>query len=99
MCTLHNFPHLIDHCIEWARAKVTDLFVSPASQLQQFLEDPEGFTSGLETKFEQHERIGALERGVDTLKAIKDLAAQVLVLLLLLKVAACGSCVMDVWWM
>ncbi|EGD74109.1 hypothetical protein PTSG_06119 [Salpingoeca rosetta] len=76
MCTLRNFPHLIDHCIEWARAKVTDLFVSPASQLQQFLEDPEGFTSGLETKFEQHERIGALERGVDTLKAIKDLAAQ-----------------------
>ncbi|EGD72963.1 hypothetical protein PTSG_04694 [Salpingoeca rosetta] len=76
MCTLRNFPHLIDHCIEWARAKFTDLFVSPASQLQQFLEDPEGFTSGLETKFEQHERIGALERGVDTLKAIKDLAAQ-----------------------
>ena len=21
MCTLRNFPHLIDHCIEWARAK------------------------------------------------------------------------------
>ncbi|EGD76393.1 hypothetical protein PTSG_07516 [Salpingoeca rosetta] len=80
MCTLRNFPHLIDHCIEWARAKFTDLFVSPASQLQQFLENPEGFISGLETKFEQHERIGALERGVDTLKAIKDLAAQVLVL-------------------
>ncbi|EGD81240.1 hypothetical protein PTSG_11277 [Salpingoeca rosetta] len=62
-----------------ARAKFTDLFVSPASQLQQFLEDPEGFTLGLETKIEQHvggERIGALERGVDTLKAIKDLAAQ-----------------------
>ncbi|EGD79272.1 hypothetical protein PTSG_09689 [Salpingoeca rosetta] len=59
-----------------ARAKFTDLFVSPASQLQQFLEDPEGFISGLETKIEQHERIGALERGVDTLKAIKDLAAQ-----------------------
>ncbi|EGD81092.1 hypothetical protein PTSG_13135 [Salpingoeca rosetta] len=79
MCTLHNFPHLIDHCIEWARAKFADLFVSPASQLQQFLEDPEGFTSGLETKFEQHvggEWIGALERGVGTLKAIKDLAAQ-----------------------
>ncbi|EGD80397.1 hypothetical protein PTSG_10651 [Salpingoeca rosetta] len=79
MCTLRNFPHLIDYCIEWARAKFTDLFVSPASQLQQFLEDPEGFISGLETKIEQHvggERIGALERGVDMLKAIKDLAAQ-----------------------
>ncbi|EGD78049.1 hypothetical protein PTSG_12810 [Salpingoeca rosetta] len=79
LCTLRNFPQLIDHCIEWARAKFTDLFVSPASQLQQFLEDPEGFISGLETKIEQHvggERIGALERGVDMLKAIKDLAAE-----------------------
>ena len=40
MCTLRNFPHLIDHCIEWSRAKFTDLFVSPAQQLQMFLDDP-----------------------------------------------------------
>ncbi|EGD81843.1 hypothetical protein PTSG_02558 [Salpingoeca rosetta] len=31
--------------MEWVRAKFTDLFVSPVSQLQQFLEDPEGFIS------------------------------------------------------
>eukprot|EP01107_Rhizomastix_libera_P017953 TRINITY_DN888_c0_g1_i4.p1 TRINITY_DN888_c0_g1~~TRINITY_DN888_c0_g1_i4.p1 ORF type:complete len:818 (-),score=277.81 TRINITY_DN888_c0_g1_i4:3485-5938(-) len=30
MCTLRNFPHLIDHCIEWARAQFTDLFDVPA---------------------------------------------------------------------
>ncbi|EGD80261.1 hypothetical protein PTSG_10936 [Salpingoeca rosetta] len=70
-----------------ARAKFGDLFVSPASQLQQFLEDPEGFISGLQTKIEQHERIGALERGVDTLKAIKDLAAQVLVFVVVVEVS------------
>lgn len=28
MCTLRN-PTLIEHCIEWARAKFTDLFVIP----------------------------------------------------------------------
>ena len=26
MCTLRNFPHLIDHCIEWARDKFAELF-------------------------------------------------------------------------
>ena len=23
-CTLRNFPHLIDHCIEWARDKFAE---------------------------------------------------------------------------
>jgi hypothetical protein len=32
MCTLRNFPHLIDHCIEWARAKFEDLFADPAQK-------------------------------------------------------------------
>eukprot|EP00996_Jenningsia_fusiforme_P003093 NODE_389_length_2314_cov_56.280353_g361_i0.p1 GENE.NODE_389_length_2314_cov_56.280353_g361_i0~~NODE_389_length_2314_cov_56.280353_g361_i0.p1 ORF type:complete len:697 (-),score=190.15 NODE_389_length_2314_cov_56.280353_g361_i0:222-2105(-) len=43
MCTLRNFPHLIDHCIEWARAQFEDLFVSPARQATMFLEDSEAF--------------------------------------------------------
>jgi ubiquitin-activating enzyme E1 len=30
MCTLRNFPHLIEHCIEWALAKFSDYFVDPA---------------------------------------------------------------------
>lgn len=47
MCTLRNFPHLIDHCIEWSRAKFTDLFVSPAQQLQMFLDDPYDFLEKL----------------------------------------------------
>ena len=33
MCTLRNFPHLIDHCIEWARAQFEDLFAHPAQQV------------------------------------------------------------------
>jgi ubiquitin-activating enzyme E1 len=43
MCTLRNFPHLIDHCIEWARAQFEDLFVSPAQDADQFLEDSKGY--------------------------------------------------------
>jgi hypothetical protein len=41
MCTLRNFPHLIDHCIEWARAQVEDLFGAPAGAASQFIEGPE----------------------------------------------------------
>jgi len=43
MCTLRNFPHLIDHCIEWARAKFEDLFVSPAQAAEKFSKDPADF--------------------------------------------------------
>lgn len=80
MCTLRNFPHLIDHCIEWARAKFNDLFVSPATQLQQFLEDPETFLTSIERNLNQHvggERTAALERAVDTLRTLKAITMEV----------------------
>lgn len=35
MCTLRNFPNLIEHCIEWARAKFTDYFVVPATNMKK----------------------------------------------------------------
>lgn len=40
MCTLRNFPSLIDHCIEWARAQFTDRFVQPATDAAKFCADP-----------------------------------------------------------
>eukprot|EP00040_Diaphanoeca_grandis_P030633 m.181503 g.181503 ORF g.181503 m.181503 type:complete len:1254 (+) comp32069_c2_seq1:380-4141(+) len=43
MCTLRNFPHLIDHCIEWARAQFEDFFVTPAQTAEKFLNDPQAF--------------------------------------------------------
>ena len=43
MCTLRNFPHLIDHCIEWARAQFEDQFGDPAQKAQKVLEDVDGF--------------------------------------------------------
>jgi len=32
MCTLRNFPHLIDHCIEWARDQFGAIFVNPVKR-------------------------------------------------------------------
>ena len=43
MCTLRNFPHLIEHCIEWSRAMFEDLFVSPARQAALVLDDVDSF--------------------------------------------------------
>jgi ubiquitin-activating enzyme E1 len=38
MCTLRNFPSLIEHCIEWSRAQFEDVFVVPAAEAKKFVE-------------------------------------------------------------
>jgi len=43
MCTLRNFPHLPDHCIEWARDQFELLFVKSVKQAKKFYEDPGTF--------------------------------------------------------
>lgn len=43
MCTLRNFPHLPDHCIEWSRDIFELLFVKSLKQVKKFLEDPDTF--------------------------------------------------------
>ncbi|KAF1774487.1 Ubiquitin-activating enzyme E1, Cys active site [Phytophthora cactorum] len=39
MCTLRNFPSLIEHCIEWSRAQFEDLFVVPSTEAKKFVEN------------------------------------------------------------
>ncbi|CAI5721276.1 unnamed protein product [Peronospora destructor] len=39
MCTLRNFPSLIEHCIEWSRAQFEDLFVVPSVDAKKFVDD------------------------------------------------------------
>jgi ubiquitin-activating enzyme E1 len=39
MCTLRNFPSLIEHCIEWSRAQFEDLFVVPSAEAKKFIDD------------------------------------------------------------
>jgi len=47
MCTLRNFPYLIDHCIEWGRAQFTDIFESPVRDAVQYIENPKAFLENL----------------------------------------------------
>eukprot|EP00667_Euglena_gracilis_P001163 EG_transcript_1163 len=75
MCTLRNFPHIIDHCIEWARAQFEDLFVSPVRQAENFLDNPKQFldkeradTLGLESG---GERRNAVSKAIPKLGLLK----------------------------
>jgi len=43
MCTLRNFPHLTDHCIEWARDQFALLFVKLGKSASQYLANPGAF--------------------------------------------------------
>lgn len=50
MCTLRNFPHLIDHCIEWARDQFEAIFVKPAKRAKVFQEDPAAYIASMYEK-------------------------------------------------
>lgn len=40
MCTLHSFPHNIDHCLAWARSEFEGLFEQAPAEANVYLEDP-----------------------------------------------------------
>lgn len=43
MCTLRNFPHLTDHCIEWSRDQFELLFTKLCKTCAAYKEDPAAF--------------------------------------------------------
>lgn len=40
MCTLHSFPHNIDHCLTFARSEFEGLLEKPPAEANAFLSDP-----------------------------------------------------------
>lgn len=50
MCTLRNFPSLIEHCIEWARAQFEDTFVEPFGEVKKLLSSREEYLKDVEAK-------------------------------------------------
>jgi len=71
MCTLRNFPHLIEHCIEWARAAFTDVFVTPPSSFNHFKKDPEAFFADMD-KLKEAEALDVLENVYRIVSASED---------------------------
>jgi len=43
LCTLRNFPSLIEHCLEWSRSGFAELFVKNVKDANAFLENPQEF--------------------------------------------------------
>jgi ubiquitin-activating enzyme E1 len=50
MCTLRNFPHLPDHCIEWARDIFELLFVKLGKNLESYLNNADVFIENVRDK-------------------------------------------------
>jgi len=47
MCTLRNFPNLIEHCIEWGRESFNQIFVDRVQDTVNFIDNPDGFLKNL----------------------------------------------------
>lgn len=43
MCTVHSFPHNIDHCLTWARSEFEGLLEKTPSEANLYLEKPEEY--------------------------------------------------------
>jgi len=65
MCTLRNFPNLIEHTIEWARDNFAGLFTIPAQQAEEFLRGPKDFagrTSKNHSEYDKNEIVENVKR-------------------------------------
>ena len=47
MCTMHNFPAMIEHCIEWSRDHFNEYFTDVINDTKKLLENKEKFYSDL----------------------------------------------------
>ncbi|KAL3334041.1 hypothetical protein AABB24_030682 [Solanum stoloniferum] len=45
MCTLHSFPHNIDHCLTWARSEFEGLLEKTPAEVNAYLSNPSEYTS------------------------------------------------------
>ena len=50
MCTLKNFPFLIEHCIEWARAVFGDAFTARLLEASEFVASPSAWLAKAEAE-------------------------------------------------
>uniref|UniRef100_A0A7R9V7B7 E1 ubiquitin-activating enzyme n=1 Tax=Chlamydomonas euryale TaxID=1486919 RepID=A0A7R9V7B7_9CHLO len=47
MCTLHSFPHNIDHCLTWARSDFEGVLEKSPSEANTYLADPEKYAAAI----------------------------------------------------
>ncbi|CAI0474824.1 unnamed protein product [Linum tenue] len=47
MCTVHSFPHNIDHCLTWARSEFEGLLEKTPAEVNAFLSAPKEYASAM----------------------------------------------------
>ncbi|KAG5550650.1 hypothetical protein RHGRI_015561 [Rhododendron griersonianum] len=47
MCTVHSFPHNIDHCLTWARSEFEGLLEKTPAEVNAYLTSPSEYTSAM----------------------------------------------------
>lgn len=72
MCTLRNFPSLIEHCIEWGRDKFNGLFVDGPSDLVSYLDNTAAFNHRMKTTETTSTFVSALQKNIDLIKFKKE---------------------------
>ncbi|KAH9296093.1 hypothetical protein KI387_039681, partial [Taxus chinensis] len=49
MCTVHSFPHNIDHCLTWARSEFEGLLEKTPAEVNAFLSKPEEYKAAMKS--------------------------------------------------
>ena len=66
MCTVHSFPHNIDHCLTWARSEFEGLLEKMPNEVNKFLSNPADYMSNMKKAGDAQAR-DLLERVVECL--------------------------------
>jgi ubiquitin-activating enzyme E1 len=66
MCTVHSFPHNIDHCLTWARSEFEGLLEKTPAEANTFLSKPEEYKKAMRSAGDAQAR-ELLERVVEVL--------------------------------
>ncbi|XP_021769666.1 ubiquitin-activating enzyme E1 2-like [Chenopodium quinoa] len=66
MCTVHSFPHNIDHCLTWARSEFEGLLEKTPAEVNAFLNNPGEYASAMRKSGDAQAR-ETLERVIECL--------------------------------
>ncbi|KAL2899318.1 Ubiquitin-activating enzyme E1 2 [Bienertia sinuspersici] len=67
MCTVHSFPHNIDHCLTWARSEFEGLLEKTPAEVNAYLSNPVDYTSAMRNAGDAQAR-DTLERVLECLE-------------------------------
>ncbi|KAL3624006.1 E1 ubiquitin-activating protein [Castilleja foliolosa] len=66
MCTVHSFPHNIDHCLTWARSEFEGLLEKTPAEVNAYLSNPNEYASAMRNAGDAQARDN-LERVIECL--------------------------------